>query len=45
MDQGGTVDPAPGTLWRIEEDSLVSESPEAVALPRFPGHRAYCFGW
>jgi hypothetical protein len=42
---GRLADPATGTLWRIEEDSLVPESPDAVALPRFPGHQAYWFGW
>jgi hypothetical protein len=42
---GRLADPATGTLWRIEEDSLVPESAAAVALPRFPGHRAYWFGW
>ena len=42
---GRLAEPATGLLWRIEEDSLVPEGSGATALPRFPGHRAYWFGW
>jgi hypothetical protein len=34
---------ATGTVFRVEEDSLKSDSGEA--LPRISGHNAYWFGW
>jgi len=42
---GRLAEPATGWSWRTEEESLAPEAPAAAALPRFPGHRAYWFGW
>lgn len=39
------VEPLTGERWRIEEDGLFSPSPGRASLPRYPGHRAYWFGW
>ncbi len=42
---GELLEPATGALWRVEEDALVPEPPGIASLRRFPGHRAYWFGW
>ncbi len=42
---GELVEPATGEVWRIREEALLPSSPRASRLPRFPGHRAYWFGW
>lgn len=42
---GLLAEPSTGKSWRIGEDTLVAESSDASPLPRFPGHRAYWFGW
>ncbi len=42
---GLLAEPSTGASWRIGEDALARESSPATALPRFPGHRSYWFGW
>jgi len=37
------VEPSTGDRWRITEEVLVAPGP--APLPRYPGHRAYWFGW
>lgn len=39
------VEEATGTIWTVEEEALHSASPGRPRLLRFPGHRAYWFGW
>ena len=39
------VEPATGAPWRLEEETLVALAPGVPPLPRYPGHRAYWFGW
>jgi hypothetical protein len=40
------AEPAVGSLWKVEEEALLPRaSLTASALPRFPGHHAYWFGW
>lgn len=39
------VEPATRASWRLEEEALVPLSAGALPLQRFPGHRAYWFGW
>jgi hypothetical protein len=42
---GFLAEPSTGAAWKIGEDALVPQSSPAAPLPRFPGHRAYWFGW
>lgn len=37
--------PETGERWRVEEEALVPVSPGAAPLARYPGHRAFWFGW
>jgi len=40
---GDTVRASDGTVWRVDEEAMVSSTGER--LPRLPGHIAYWFGW
>jgi len=39
------VEPSTRALWKIEEEALVPLESFAAPLERYPGHRAYWFGW